>query len=425
MEKKILVVGGGGREHAICWSINRDKVKHKIYCAPGNAGIAQIAQCVDIEQTNINGLLNFVKENKIDLTIVGGEVPLSLGIVDEFEMEKQRIVGPSSAASRLESSKAFAKEFMIRHKIPTAHFIVADSPDQAILILERGDFGSEDEPLVVKADGLASGKGVILSANRSEAILAVNQLVNSNNIEKNATKHIVLEQMLYGTEVSLLLFADGKNFALMPPARDYKRIGNNDTGANTGGMGTVCDNDLLTNSQTQEIIDKIIKPTLEGASEEGLEFRGVLFLGLMLTDGGAKLIEYNVRFGDPETQSILLRLESSLVDICESIIEQQLENFQIEFDNKKSCCVILAAKNYPAKPELGDTIQGLETDSDKITIFHSGTLKINTGELLTNGGRVLGVAAKKEALKAALDNAYSAVKNINWKGIQYRTDIGS
>ena len=425
MGKKVLVVGGGGREHAICWSIMQDKAKHRIYCAPGNAGIAQVAHCVAIEPTDIEGLLNFAKENEIDLTIVGGEVPLSLGIVDEFERNNLKIIGPSLSASRLESSKAFAKEFMTRHKIPTAPFIVADSPEDAVYILESGRFGGENEPVVVKADGLASGKGVVMAANRSAAISAINQLTNNTDIDKKATKNIVLERMLQGIEVSLLLFSDGKNFALMPPSRDYKRIGNNNTGANTGGMGSICDDNLLTNSQIHESITAIIKPTLEGASKEGFEFRGILFLGLILTDSGVKLIEYNVRFGDPETQSILLRLQTNLTDICDSIINQQLDKAQIKFDNQKSCCIILAAKNYPAKPTLGDHILGLETVNENIVIFHSGTIKTLTNKLLTNGGRVLGIAAKANNLKASLDIAYNSVQNITWKGMQYRKDIGS
>ena len=425
MKKKILVVGNGGREHAICWSINQDKAKHEIYCAHGNAGIAQIAHCIDIEATNIKGLLKFAKENKIDLTIVGGETPLSHGIVDEFQKNKQRIVGPTLAASRLESSKAFAKEFMMRHRIPTASFTVANSPEQAISILEGGKFGGEDEPVVVKADGLAGGKGVILAGNRFEGIVAIKQLTDSINIDKKATEYIVLEQMLQGTEVSLLLFADGKNFALMPPARDYKRIGNKNTGANTGGMGSVCDDNLLTESQIQDIVAKIVEPTLKGAFEEGFEFRGILFLGLILTKSGANLIEYNVRFGDPETQSILLRLKSSLIDICEALVDQQLDKVQIEFDDQKSCCIILAAKNYPAKPTLGDKIQGLDKTPQGITIFHSGTLRTTEGNLLTNGGRVLGISTKADSLEVALSNTYKSIEKISWQGMQYRIDIGS
>nr|MBA3786597.1 phosphoribosylamine--glycine ligase [Acidobacteriota bacterium] len=315
---KILVVGSGGREHAICSAFNKSEKTTKIYCADGNAGVAKIAECVSIKPDNIKELADFAGQNSIDLTFVGGETSLALGIADEFERRGLKIVGVSRQAAQLEASKSFAKDFMARHKIPTAAYKTAFSVTEAIEILEGGEFGNEETPVVVKADGLAAGKGVVVAQNRAEAIAAINEM--RNLVGEIAADKIVLEECLFGREVSLLLFADGKSFALMPPVRDHKRIGEGDTGANTGGMGTITDASLLSDEQTAKIIEEIIKPTLEGAAQDGFPFRGILFLGLMMTEFGAKVLEYNVRFGDPETQAILIRLKTDLVDICEAII---------------------------------------------------------------------------------------------------------
>jgi phosphoribosylamine--glycine ligase len=421
---KILVVGSGGREHAICWAIKKSRHNPQIYCAPGNAGIAEIARCVDISATEIQKLAEFAVENSIDLTIVGGETALAAGIVDEFESKNLKIVGANRKAAQLEASKVFAKDFMTRHKIPTAGYKIADSATEALKILQSGAFGDAGSPVVVKADGLAAGKGVVVAKNRKEAEQAVAEM--DDLVGAEAASLILLEETLIGREVSLLLFADGKDFALMPPARDHKRIGEGDTGANTGGMGTITDKNLLNENQTQEIIEKIVKPTLSGAAAEGYPFRGILFLGLMMTDAGAQVLEYNVRFGDPETQSILIRLNSDLIEICQAIVEGKLSETAVEFSDESSACVVLAARNYPANPKTGDIIRGLENakSRENAVVFHAGTARNENGDFVTAGGRVLGVTSTGKDLENALQNAYSATNEISWNGMQYRRDIG-
>lgn len=424
---KILVVGSGGREHAIVWAFRKSSRETEIFCADGNAGIAEIAECVKISPTDINALADFAEEKQIDLTFVGGETSLALGIADEFEKRGLKIIAASKAAAQLESSKAFAKDFMKRHKIPTAIYEVANSANEAIIILNSGKFGSEKNPVVIKADGLAAGKGVVVAQNRNEAIAAVNSMVSGEIIDADAADKIVLEECLVGQEISLLMFADGKNFALMPPTRDHKRIGEGDTGANTGGMGAITDSNLLTKKETQKIVDEIIKPTLEGAAEEGFPFKGILFLGLMMTDSGAKVLEYNVRFGDPEAQAILVNLETGLVDICEAVINQTLNKTLIGWEEGCSACIILAAENYPKSPKKGDIIRGLEEASkhENVFIFHAGTSKDEAGNFITSGGRVLAVTATASNLSNSIHRAYKAVIEINWDGMQYRRDIGS
>jgi phosphoribosylamine--glycine ligase len=421
---KILIVGSGGREHAICWAIKKSRHNPQIYCAPGNAGIAEIARCVNISATEIQKLAEFAVENSIDLTIVGGETSLAAGIVDEFENRNLKIVGASRKAAQLEASKIFAKEFMTRHNIPTAQYKVAVSTAEAFEILYSNELGDAESPIVVKADGLAAGKGVVVAKNRKEAERAVLDMAELVGVK--AADRILLEETLIGREVSLLLFADGKDFALMPPARDHKRIGEGDTGANTGGMGTITDKSLLSENQIQEIVEKIIKPTLSGAAAESFPFRGILFLGLMMTERGAQVLEYNVRFGDPETQSILIRLKSDLVEICQAIVEGKLGETAVEFSDESSACVVLAARNYPSKPKTGDVIQGLEKakSCENAVVFHAGTARNGNGDFVTAGGRVLGVTATGKDLGNALQNAYAATNEISWSGVQYRRDIG-
>jgi len=420
----ILVVGSGGREHAICFSLSKSAKLSKLFCAPGNAGIHSVAECVPIKADEINALADFAETNSIDLTFVGGETSLALGIVDEFERHGLRIVGPTKSAARLEASKAFAKEFMARHKVPTALYRLASSARDAIEVLEGGGFGDASRPVVVKADGLAAGKGVVVARDRAEAIDAIESMVGLVGADAAAT--IVLEECLVGREVSLLAFCDGEHFALMPPTRDHKRIGEGDTGPNTGGMGAIADSSLLADEQTKEIVETVIKPTLAGCVNEGFSFRGILFLGLMMTADGPKVLEYNVRFGDPETQSILVRLETDLVDICEAVLSGSIDQIDINWRPGSSATVVLAAKGYPLEPQKGDAISGLDESSkiDGVTIFHAGTASDADGTYITAGGRVLGVAAVAARLTDALLKSYSAVELISWDGMQYRRDIG-
>ena len=369
----VLVVGSGGREHAICYAFSKSQKVSKLFCANGNAGIAAIAECVSIRPDDIQALADFATTERIDLTFVGGEIALPLGIVDEFTRRGLHIIGPTRAAAELESSKAFAKDFMARYEIPTARYAVAHSAGFATLMLESGDFGNESTPVVIKADGLAAGKGVVVAKDRTEAISACNEM--ESLVGTAAAGKIVLEEYLTGREVSLLAFVDGERFPLMPPVRDHKRIGDGDTGPNTGGMGTITDSSLLTDEQTQTIVDAIIRPTLRGCIRDGFPFRGILFLGLMMTDLGPQVLEYNVRFGDPETQAIIVRLKTDLLEICGAMLTGRLSEIDIQWLMGASACIVLAAKGYPGKPQTGDAIDGVEKAAalEGVTIFHSGT----------------------------------------------------
>lgn len=424
---KLLVLGSGGREHAILWSLDQTSdVALELYCAPGNAGIAEIATCKPISLTDHSALIEFVKKEEIDLTIVGPEAPLAGGIVDEFESNRLAIVGPNQAAARLESSKAFAKDFMARHKIPTADYSVVRSVEEAERILRSGAFGPADSRAVVKADGLAAGKGVIVASSRAEAEESARVLMSGELVDAEAASQLLIEEALDGTEASLLLFADGLDYALMPPARDHKRIGENDTGPNTGGMGAVTGHFVLEAKTLQRVAREIVEPTLAGARAEGFPFRGVLFLGLMLTADGPKLLEYNVRMGDPETQAILVRLKTSLVDIFEAIRTGRLRDVKVEWTNDCSACVVLASQGYPTQYHKDVPITGLDgmASLEDVTVFHAGTKRSAAGELVTAGGRILGVTARGETLEKALARCYKSVAHIRWEGMQYRRDIG-
>ncbi len=419
----ILIIGSGGREHAICMAFSASSKVSKIYCAPGNAGIGQTAELVPISPDSVDELADFAVRSSIGLTFVGGEVPLSLGIVDEFEKRGLPIIGPTMSAARLESSKSFAKEFMTRHNIPTAAFKAAHSAAEAIELLEAGEFGDAGSPVVIKADGLASGKGVVVAQNRAEAVEAVRSLGSGNSAD---APKLVLEECLTGREISLLMFADGETFRLMPATRDHKRIGEGDTGPNTGGMGAITAKGLLKKKQLRQIKEQIIEPTLQGCRAEGFPFRGILFLGLMMTDSGPKVLEYNTRFGDPETQAILVRLKTDLVDICEALSQGKLADQKIKWRKGSSACVVLAAEGYPGEPRTGDVITGIDEaeSSKKVSVFHAGTKLDAEGRLVTAVGRVLGVTARGKDLKKALKRAYKAASLITWPGIQYRRDIG-
>jgi len=423
---RVLIVGSGGREHAIVWAIQNTAVAPvEIFCAPGNAGIGQIAQTVNISADDQFGLASFVESNKIDLTFVGPEAPLAAGIVDLFTGRGLPIVGPDAAAARLEGSKIFAKDFMARHKVPTAAYRVAESPEHAIECLKSGEFGSEQSPIVIKADGLAAGKGVVVAGNHAEAEKAIQDLMVDHVAGREAAERVVLEEALTGTEASLLLFADGRDYALMPAARDHKRIGENDTGPNTGGMGTITDASVLMKSVQERVVREIVEPTLAGAREEGFPFKGVLFLGLMLTADGPKLLEYNVRFGDPETQAILVRLKTDLLSVFDSIQRQTLGDLKVEWMEGSSACVVAANKGYPGKYEKGSIIEGLDAvEQGYVQVFHAGTALDANGRFIATGGRVLGVTAAAASLSTALNVCYESLGKIYWPGMQFRRDIG-
>lgn len=423
---RILVVGSGGREHAIVWSFSRSPKTEKIYCAKGNAGISSLAECVNIGPEDVSGLADFAQEHSIDITFVGPENSLAAGVYDEFQARGLKLVGASRQAARLESSKSFAKDFMARHGIPTARYSVARSADEAAAVLESGEFGPESAAVVVKADGLAAGKGVVVAKDRSEGLSAISSLTNGEVIDAEAARTILIEECLTGREVSVLLFADGMNFALMPPARDHKRIGEGDTGPNTGGMGVITDPSLLSKEQMNEIVSTIVLPTLQGATADGFPFKGILFVGLMMTDDGPKVLEYNVRFGDPETQAILVNLETDLVDVCQAILDGTLDSTNITWKDGSSACVIIAAENYPGSPKTGDRIEGLNEAGkhENVEIFHAGTTFDEEANIVTAGGRVLAVTAVASNLSNSLHRAYKAVREIEWPGMQYRSDIG-
>ena len=421
---KILIIGSGGREHAILWALRNTAKDLELFCAPGNAGIAGCSKVVSIDVDDHSALARFVEDENIDLTFVGPEAPLVGGLVDFFEEKHLPIVGPTAAAARLEGSKVFAKDFMARHGIPTAAYRVASSPKEAIEILQTGQFGSVDSPVVVKADGLAAGKGVVVARNRTEAETAIADLMINHSAGLQAAARVVLEETLLGSEASVLLFADGKDFMLMPAARDHKRIGENDTGPNTGGMGTITDDTVLPAGVLNIVVEEMIEPTLAGAAAEGFPFKGILFLGLMLTESGPKLLEYNVRFGDPETQAILVRLKTDLSAIFEAMRLGELAKLKSEWSDGASACVIAANRGYPGKYEKGGVITGLDQVGNDVEVFHAGTSFSPEGKIVATGGRVIGVTSKSSQLQGALANCYRAIDEIHWPGMQFRRDIG-
>lgn len=415
---KILIIGGGGREHAIAWKLSNESNVKTIYCAPGNAGIAEIAQCIDINDSNIEDLLKFAKDNKVDLTIVGPEVPLVKGIVDEFEKEGLKIFGPNKECSQLEGSKAFSKDFMIRHNIPTAKYKEYTNIDEAIA--EIGSFGY---PVVIKADGLAAGKGVVIPQNREEAITTLNEMMRDKKFG-NAGDKIVVEEFLKGIETSILAFVDNSTIIPMVSAKDHKKVYNHEQGPNTGGMGTFSPSEIYTDKLAKEIEENVLKATLEGFKKDRLDYKGVLFIGLMITEDGAKVLEYNVRFGDPETQSVLFRLKTDLHKIMEHILDNKLNEIKIEYKKEEAVCVMLTSGGYPDVYEKGKIIEGISDLDKDIVIFHSGT-KILDGKLVTNGGRVLGITTSANTVEQAARKVYENINKISFEGMHYRTDIGT
>ena len=413
---KILVVGGGGREHAICWKLSKEANVDKIYCAPGNAGISNVAQCIDIQDSNIENLLNFAKENKIDLTIVGPEIPLVAGIVDKFEKEGLKIFGPNKKCAQLEGSKSFSKDFMIRHNLPTAKYKEYTDLDEAIS--EIDSFGY---PVVIKADGLAAGKGVVISENREDAITTLKEMMSDKKFG-NAGDKIVVEEFLTGIETSILAFVDNDTIVPMVSSKDHKKVFEGETGLNTGGMGTFSPSEIYTEKLAKEVQEKILDKTLEGFKKDNLNYKGILFVGLMITEDGPKILEYNVRFGDPETQSVLFRLDTDLNKIISEILDNNLKNIEINYSKEEAICVMLTSGGYPENYEKGKVISGLENLDSDIVVFHSGT-KFDNENIVTNGGRVIGITAKGKTVKEAAQKVYENIKKINFEKMHYRKDI--
>ena len=416
---KVLIVGSGGREHAIAWSVAKSPKVHKIYCAPGNAGIAEFAECVNIKAMEFDKLVAFAKENAIDLTIIGMDDPLVGGVVDAFESEGLRVFGPRKNAAIIEGSKAFSKDLMKKYKIPTAAYENFTDPDEAIKYLETAKM-----PIVLKADGLALGKGVLICNTLEEAKEGVKTLMLDKQFG-DAGNEIVIEEFMTGREVSVLAFCDGKTIKCMTSAQDHKRAKDGDQGLNTGGMGTFSPSPFY-NDEVEAFCEKYVyQSTIDAMASEGRPFTGILFTGLMITEDGPKVLEYNARFGDPEAQVVLPRMKNDIIDVMEACIDGKLSDVELEFEDNAAVCVVLASDGYPEKYDKGFEIKGLDTfkDKDGYYVFHAGT-KFDGDKIVTNGGRVLGVVAKGEDLKAARANAYKATEWIDFANKYKRNDIG-
>ena len=416
---KVLIVGSGGREHAIAWSVAKSPKVDKIYCAPGNAGIAEFAECVNIKAMEFDKLVAFAKENAIDLTIIGMDDPLVGGVGDAFESEGLRVFGPRKNAAIIEGSKAFSKDLMKKYKIPTAAYENFTDPDEAIKYLETAKM-----PIVLKADGLALGKGVLICNTLEEAKEGVKTLMLDKQFG-DAGNEIVIEEFMTGREVSVLAFCDGKTIKCMTSAQDHKRAKDGDQGLNTGGMGTFSPSPFY-NDEVEAFCEKYVyQSTIDAMASEGRPFTGILFTGLMITEDGPKVLEYNARFGDPEAQVVLPRMKNDIIDVMEACIDGKLSDVELEFEDNAAVCVVLASDGYPEKYDKGFEIKGLDTfkDKDGYYVFHAGT-KFDGDKIVTNGGRVLGVVAKGEDLKAARANAYKATEWIDFANKYKRNDIG-
>ena len=415
---KVLILGSGGREHALAWAAARSSRVTEIVCAPGNGGMAQIARCLPADLNSLNSMLAVVEAERPGLTIVGPELPLSLGIVDALQERGFRVFGPTRAAAMLETSKGFAKRFLQRHQIPTAHYALCTSQAELEKAIEMFH-----PPMVVKADGLAAGKGVVICDSRAAALEAAASLF-SGSLLGTHERQVVIEEFLQGDEVSFLCLSDGKHVAPLVPAQDHKRIGEGDTGPNTGGMGVYSTDALLEPSMTEWILHHIAQPTIQGMAEEDTPFAGVLYCGLMMTARGPQVLEFNARFGDPETQAILMRLDSDLIEAMEACVDGRLSGTELRWNPGASACVIASSAGYPGKYKTGYPISGLERASrvPGVQVFHSGTALAN-GETVTSGGRVLGVTAAGDNLTQALARAYEAMGQIRFDGIYFRRDI--
>lgn len=417
---KLLVIGGGGREHALCWKLAQSPRVSKLYCAPGNAGIADVAECVEINAEQIEALLKFARDEQIDLTVVGPEAPLCAGIVDLFRENGLRIFGPAKAAAQLEGSKVFTKRFLLKHGVPTAAAEVCGDAATARQFLAKAKF-----PVVIKADGLAAGKGVVIARTRKEADDAIRAMMEKKVFGRSG-EQVLLEECLVGEEASILAWVDGKSFVTLPSSQDHKRVFDNDQGPNTGGMGAYSPAPVVTEEMLKRIETEIFAATMKGLAAEGIEYRGVLYAGIMVTAEGPKVIEFNVRFGDPETQAILPRLDFDLLDAIEAVTEGRLAAIKLPHKREACVSVVLAAGGYPGDYKKGLPIRGLD-DAAKlknVVVFHAGTKQSN-GDVLTHGGRVLGVTALGADIKTAVKRAYEAVSKIQFEGVHYRKDIAA
>ena len=417
---KVLVIGSGGREHALVWKLRQSARLTKLYCATGNGGIASEAECVPADLKSVPSLIALAEQIKPDLTVIGPEMPLALGVVDEFTQRGFPVFGPTKAAAQLESSKSFAKEFMQRHHIPTAHYAICSSLDDV-----RSALPHFHTPVVVKADGLAAGKGVVLCKSRDEAQSTAAEMLSGKMLGE-AGARVVLEECLQGEELSFLVISDGERVVPLVAAQDHKRVGDGDTGPNTGGMGAYSTQTILDPEMQIWLMQHIARPVITGMKAEGAEYKGILYCGLMMTARGPMVLEFNCRFGDPETQPILMRLESDLLDALEACIEGRVSEGDFRWSPDASVCVVMASGGYPGSYEAGKKINGIELADgmEGVKVFHAGTTK-RDGEYFTAGGRVLGVTARAPELKAAVDRAYEAVARISFEGAHFRKDIAA
>ena len=417
---KILIVGGGGREHAIAAAVARSPKADKIYCAPGNAGIAEVAECVPLGVDEFDKIASFAKEKEVDLVIVGPDDPLAAGIVDVLEAAGLRVFGPRKNAAILEGSKAFSKDLMKKYNIPTAAYETFDDAQKAVEYLETASF-----PIVLKADELALGKGVLICNTKEEALEGVKSIMTDKQFG-SAGNRMVVEEYMTGREVSVLSFVDGKHIKIMTSAQDHKRACDGDKGLNTGGMGTFSPSPFYTKEVDDFCKQYIYQPTVDAMAEEGREFKGIIFFGLMLTEKGPRVLEYNARFGDPEAQVVLPRMKNDIIDVVEACIDGTLDQIELQFEDNAAVCVVLASQGYPVKYEKGLKISGLEKfkDADGYFCYHAGTRFDNEGNIVTNGGRVLGITATGKDLKAARANAYEAAGWVDFANKYMRTDIG-
>lgn len=417
---KVLLIGNGGREHALAWKLRQSPRITKLYCAPGNGGISQEAECVPVDLKSLDSIIGIATQLQPDVTVVGPELPLQLGIVDEFTRRRWLVFGPTKAAAQLETSKSFAKEFMQRHRIPTSHYAICDSVDDL-----NDAIGRFSTPVVVKADGLAGGKGVVICNTKDEAIANASEML-SGKMLGGAGARVVIEECLKGDELSFLVLSDGERVAPLVAAQDHKRVGDGDTGPNTGGMGAYSISQLLDEQMSNWLLQHVARPVIDGMKAEGMEYKGILYCGLMMTARGPMVLEFNCRFGDPETQPILMRLDSDLLEAIEASIEGRVSDGDFRWSQDASVCVVMTSGGYPGTIEVGKKITGID-DADKVEgvkVFHAGT-SLRDSAFYTSGGRVLGVTARARNLQIAVERAYEAAGKIQFDGAHYRKDIAA